>query len=54
MARRQPEVCRQADIPVAAVGRPRVITGEMVQEGAVVIDVGINQNKGIKCLDAQS
>ncbi len=42
------EVCRQADILVAAVGRPQVITGEMVREGAVVIDVGINRIDGGK------
>jgi methylenetetrahydrofolate dehydrogenase (NADP+)/methenyltetrahydrofolate cyclohydrolase len=33
---------RQADILVAAVGKPRLITGAMVKPGAVVIDVGIN------------
>jgi methylenetetrahydrofolate dehydrogenase (NADP+)/methenyltetrahydrofolate cyclohydrolase len=36
-------VCRQADILVAAIGKPRLITGDMVQPGAVVIDVGINR-----------
>jgi len=35
--------CRQADVLVAAVGRPGTVTGEMVAEGAVVIDVGINR-----------
>jgi len=34
---------RQADILVAAMGAPRVITADMVREGAVVIDVGINR-----------
>ena len=34
---------RQADILVAAMGRPRAITADMVKEGAVVIDVGINR-----------
>ena len=34
---------RRADILVAAVGRPRFITGEMVKPGAAVIDVGINR-----------
>ena len=34
---------RQADIVVAAIGRPRALTAEMVAEGAVVIDVGINR-----------
>jgi len=37
------EVCRRADILVAAVGRPEMITGEMVKPGAMVIDVGINR-----------
>ena len=37
------EVTRQADILVAAMGRPRSITAEMVEEGAVVVDVGINR-----------
>ncbi len=41
-------ICRQADILVAAVGRPHFITGEMVKEGAVVIDVGINRLEGGK------
>lgn len=36
-------VTRQADILVPAVGRPGLITGEMVKPGAVVIDVGINR-----------
>lgn len=36
-------VCREADILVAAVGRPEMITAEMVKPGAVVIDVGINR-----------
>ena len=35
--------CRQADILVAAVGKPRFITADMVKPGAVVIDVGINR-----------
>ncbi|MCQ2150892.1 MAG: bifunctional methylenetetrahydrofolate dehydrogenase/methenyltetrahydrofolate cyclohydrolase FolD [Bacteroidales bacterium] len=36
-------VCREADILVAAVGRPKMITADMVKPGAVVIDVGINR-----------
>ncbi len=36
-------VCRQADILVAAVGRPRMIPGDWVKPGATVIDVGINR-----------
>lgn len=34
---------RRADILVAAVGRPRMVTGDMIKPGAVVIDVGINR-----------
>ena len=37
------EVCRRADILIAAVGRPEMITADFVKEGAVVIDVGINR-----------
>lgn len=36
-------ICREADILVVAVGRPQMITGEMVKRGATVIDVGINR-----------
>jgi methylenetetrahydrofolate dehydrogenase (NADP+) / methenyltetrahydrofolate cyclohydrolase len=38
-----PEVCRRADVLIAAVGRPEMVRGEWVKEGAVVIDVGINR-----------
>lgn len=37
------EITRQADILVAAIGRPNAITADMVKEGAVIIDVGINR-----------
>ena len=37
------EVCRRADILVAAVGRPEMLTGDYVKPGATVIDVGINR-----------
>ncbi len=37
------KLCRQADIVVAAVGRPEMVKGEWIKEGAVVIDVGINR-----------
>ena len=36
-------VCRQADVLVAAVGKPGLISGDMVKPGAIVIDVGINR-----------
>src|SRR3954454_19914203 len=38
-----PEVCRRADVLVAAVGRPQMVQGYWVKEGAVVVDVGINR-----------
>ena len=38
-----PEVCRRADILVAAVGRPQMVQGDWVKPGAAVIDVGINR-----------
>ena len=37
------EVCKRADIVIAAVGRPEMITGDMIRPGATVIDVGINR-----------
>ena len=36
-------VCREADVLIAAVGSPKLVTGDMVREGAVVIDVGTNR-----------
>ncbi len=41
--RNLPELTRQADILIAAIGVPRFVTAEMVRPGAVVIDVGINR-----------
>ena len=37
------EICRNADIVVAAVGRPKMVKGDWIKKGAVVIDVGINR-----------
>ena len=37
------EVCRRAEILVAAAGRPRLVTGDMIRPGATVIDVGTNR-----------
>lgn len=37
------EVCRRADILIAAIGKPEFFTADMVKEGAVVIDVGMNR-----------
>jgi methylenetetrahydrofolate dehydrogenase (NADP+)/methenyltetrahydrofolate cyclohydrolase len=39
------EVCRRADVLIAAVGRPRMVQGDWVKPGAVVIDVGINRTE---------
>ena len=38
-----PEVCRRADIVIAAIGRTAMITGDYIKEGAVVVDVGMNE-----------
>lgn len=45
------EVCRNADILVAAVGKANFVTADMVKEGAVVIDVGMNRSEGKLCGD---
>lgn len=42
------EITRRADILVAAVGKPKMITADYVKEGAVVIDVGIHRNENNK------
>ena len=48
------EVCRRADILVAAIGKAGFITPDMVKDGAVVIDVGINRNaEGKVCGDVE-
>ena len=48
------EVCRRADILVAAVGKPNFVTADMVKPGAVVIDVGINRlENGKLCGDVK-
>ena len=46
--------CRSADFLFLAIGRPRLITGDMVRQGAVVIDVGINRGPDGLCGDADS
>ena len=45
------EVTRGADILVAAVGRANFVTADMVKDGAVVIDVGMNRSEGKLCGD---
>ncbi|MDE2463137.1 MAG: bifunctional methylenetetrahydrofolate dehydrogenase/methenyltetrahydrofolate cyclohydrolase FolD [Alphaproteobacteria bacterium] len=42
-SRNLPDLCRRADILVAAIGRPEFVQGDWVRQGAVVIDVGINR-----------
>jgi methylenetetrahydrofolate dehydrogenase (NADP+)/methenyltetrahydrofolate cyclohydrolase len=38
-----PAICRQADILVPAIGKPRFVQGDWIKPGAAVIDVGINR-----------
>lgn len=40
-----PQLCREADILIVAIGKPRFITADYVKEGAVVIDVGIHRDE---------
>ena len=42
------EICKSADILIAAVGKPRMINSDYVKEGAVVIDVGIHRDENNK------
>ncbi len=42
------EECLKADILIAAIGKPRYITGDMIKKGAVVVDVGINRGENGK------
>lgn len=46
-------VCRNADILVAAVGKANFVTADMVKDGAVVIDVGMNRENGKLCGDVK-
>ena len=45
------EICREADILVAAVGKAKFVTADMVKDGAVVIDVGMNRDENGLCGD---
>ena len=38
-----PKLCKEADILVAAIGKPEIVKGEWIKEGAIIIDVGINR-----------
>lgn len=43
-----PEICRSADILVSAIGKAKFVTADMVKEGAIVIDVGMNRDENGK------
>ncbi len=45
------DICRRADILVAAVGRPKMVKGDWIKNGAIVIDVGMNRVDGKLCGD---
>ena len=42
------EICRNADVLVSAIGKPKFVTADMVKDDAVVIDVGINRDEAGK------
>ena len=46
-----PQLVQQADIVVAAIGKPRFVQGAWIKEGAVVLDVGINRTPAGLCGD---
>ena len=43
-----PDLCNKADIIVAAVGKPEIVKGDWIKNGAIVIDVGINRIETFK------
>src|SRR5438552_1109841 len=45
--RNLPAIARSADVLITAVGKPNLVTSEMIKPSAVVIDVGINRIKGV-------
>ncbi len=45
------DICKQADILVVAIGKPKFVSADMVKKGAVVIDVGVNRIDGKLCGD---
>ncbi len=45
------EFTKKADVLVVAIGKPKFVTADMVKEGAIVIDVGINRVDGKLCGD---
>ena len=42
------EICKNADILVSAIGKPKYVTADMVKDGAIVIDIGINREENGK------
>ena len=38
-----PKLCKEADIVIAAIGKPQIVKGEWIKDGAIIIDVGINR-----------
>ena len=42
------DICKQADILIAAVGKPEFVTADMVKDGAIIIDIGINRTESGK------
>lgn len=47
------EITRQADVLIAAIGRPNFVTGDQIKPGAIVIDVGINRTEDGLCGDVE-
>ena len=47
------DICLTADILIAAIGKPEFVTGDMVKDGAIVIDVGINRLENKLCGDVK-
>ncbi|MCA8988397.1 MAG: bifunctional methylenetetrahydrofolate dehydrogenase/methenyltetrahydrofolate cyclohydrolase FolD [Planctomycetaceae bacterium] len=47
------EITRQADVLIAAIGRPNFVTGNQIKPGAIVIDVGINRTEDGLCGDVE-
>ena len=45
------EICRSADVIIVAIGKPKFVTADMVKDGAVVVDVGINRTENGLCGD---
>ena len=43
-----PTICKSADVLIAAIGKPKYVTADMVKEGAVVVDIGMNRDENGK------